>query len=99
MSADNWATCPKCLNKDKNDLDKKRKELDDQYGKIDKNKWLQKLEKLNKEEKDRGDNSSLREDYKMGITNEGEFYIGYSGVCSVCDFKYTYNFDKQLCLE
>lgn len=41
----------------------------------------------------KNDNPRLREDYEQGITQEGEYYCYYSGVCNECGF--TYHFKKE----
>ena len=39
---------------------------------------------------------TLREDYESFITEDGRFYISYSGACQVCAFRHDFKVDEQL---
>jgi len=84
MSADNWAICPVC--KKRNDVAYKKQTLDvaNQYGKIPDDEYIV----LVKETKPIVLKESLREDYQIGVDEEGVFSFVYSCNCSECGFKF-----------
>lgn len=89
MSADNWTQCPQCSKK-KIDLNKR---LDDLYGKIpiDEYKRLQEQSSL----LDSCSNNSLREDYEQGIIDD-VYEVHYEAHCKQCNFKFKYDFVKDV---
>lgn len=42
---------------------------------------------------------SLREDYEIGITDEGEFYVIYRASCEQCDFAHEFKHEEKLSLK
>lgn len=84
MSADNWAICPKC----KKALKKEPKTA---YGEATEAEYLESI-------KERDDQLfySLREDYTLGINEEGEFSVYYGAHCEVCGFKYEFSHKENL---
>ena len=88
MSADNWTTCPNCLN----EYEKKLKLINESYGKVSAEEYIKMLSTL----KDPVYNkSTLREDYEMGI-KDGVFEINYQSYCEICDWGFKYNFVKDV---
>ncbi len=84
MSADNWATCPKCLKKRRAEKEQLTKRAADSYGKVsaeDFDELRKKADSLSMDIEE-----TFREDYELGILESGEFYVSYQGQCSVCDF-------------
>ncbi len=82
MSADNWAICPNCKQKD---ID----ELKNQYGTLPLEEFLA----LTKETKFEDDyETEFREDYEIGIFGgSNELCISYSGECQNCSFEFHYS--------
>ena len=92
MSADNWATCPKCLQKEKDKRAKLEKKLAESYGKIDVEKW----EDLQKKAREPiPETSTFREDYELGMSPDGEFCISYGGSCT-CGFRHDFNHNETV---
>jgi hypothetical protein len=91
MSADNWAVCPKC----KDAEDKKRDELftqaENAYGKVVSEKYIEMVENANKYENDAESSPTLREDYEIRITDDGQFCVSYRSICHKCGFKFSFN--------
>jgi hypothetical protein len=89
MSADNWRVCPVCL---RNTVQARKKAITDaraQYGKIPAEEFMAKLaaaEKLPERPEE-----SLAEYYETGISEDGEFFIHYSGGCRECGFQYQFD--------
>jgi hypothetical protein len=91
MSADNYRTCPKCIRIADEKKQKAVQKANESYGKIPLEEWMQ-LQK--KAEAPIILNDTLREDYYIGVDEEGQFEIQYSCYCSVCGFKFTYKHDQ-----
>ena len=88
MSANNWTTCPKC----KEITEKKQTEAGEAYGNVSEKEYLAILTKYTETNEDR----TLREDYEIGVTEEGDFYAIYRCSCNVCDFSYYYKYEKNI---
>jgi hypothetical protein len=86
MSADNWGVCPQC---EKN-IRETRKSL---YGQVTESEYLRLVDKGKMLE------STLREDYEIGIDQDGEFYVSYLGHCDMCGFEFSYEYKQQLELK
>jgi len=96
MSADNWTICPKC-NKSSLQLEKKEREkIKNSYGKISAEEYLElvRQHKLPKKIED-----TLREDYEIGIDENGGFSIHYSCYCEECRFKFEFNYNEIIKFE
>ncbi len=92
MSAENWALCPQCEKAEGENKAFRANEAKESYGKIPEAEYLELIVKNNKpiilEE-------TLREDYEIGIFDEGlgkQLLISYSARCENedCDFKIDY---------
>ncbi len=92
MSADNWGYCPKC----KSEAEKKHRSdkllAGESYGKIPAEKYI---ERFNAIQTPKPLEQTLREDYHLGVTEDGEFYVDYSASCS-CGFKHTFKHSEKL---
>jgi predicted DNA-binding protein len=87
MSADNWRPCPVCERKAAAAIETRRDKLASKYGKIPAAEFVAESAaiesdalKFGTEEMER----TLREDFEQGIDDDGDFYLAYSGYCSVC---------------
>lgn len=96
MSADNWGVCPKCLATAGAKYVAAAKAIRKAYGKVP-------VEQFDKQRNALGEpptadlfEPTLREDYEMGITQQSEFYVSYSGRCSECDFAHLFKHSEQL---
>lgn len=89
MSADNWEVAAR------------RKEVEDAYGKVDRAAYSLMVIKLEQEETFGAESragDTFREDYEMGMTREGRFYVRYRGHCTTkdCGFSHEFKTDNQL---
>lgn len=92
MGADNWAICPRCLKAATKEHEAKKKKAEDSYGKVSADKYLALLEASKGEpELD----STLREDYELGVCTDGNFYVIYKGACDKCTFKFEYRYEED----
>lgn len=90
MSADNWTYCPKCKIKIEKENHELLKKLYDQYGKIHPEEW-ERMERETKFEIRLPDNT-FREDYEIGVSNDGKFTVNYSGSCKECKLSFNYKY-------
>lgn len=93
MSADNWGDCPKC----KVDIELKNAqeiaEVNKLYGKVSADEYMARLKQAGKNKYEDG---TLREDYEIGVTSCGEFYVSYGAYCSRCGFQYDYDYKENV---
>ena len=78
MAADSWNTCPKCHSLRVAEREREWDHLRKQYGKIDPDEFVRLTTKLRESpdpDFDSEDNQSLREDYELGINEDGEFWV------------------------
>lgn len=88
MSADNWAICPKCNQKQlKEQIDLAIK-VQANYGILPVEDWLELKSQLDNPMKL---DFTLREDYHIGVDGQtGKFFVTYKAGCRVCGFVYEY---------
>ena len=95
MSADNWGTCPRCLIKQKAKHEAKQQAVILGYGKVTPEIYedLKAQAAVEIEEE-----YTLREDYEIGIMDDGEFFVIYKGMCQVdgCGFGHIFNHEEKL---
>jgi len=95
MSADNWAVCPKCktviFDKRKSEWDK----LHADYGKISESKYRARHADLSMLDREPFP-EELREDYEIGIGQDGKFFVSYRASCTRCKFSFKHEFEQQL---
>jgi len=82
MSADNWTRCPKC--------NQKRKETLKKYGEIPEEEYLSALHPTDE------DKTPMREDWEIGMSDSGEFYLYYSCKCTRCGFNWKYQYEDHV---
>ncbi len=85
MSADNWTLCPRCIAQRKANIVATRAEADAAYGKVPVEEWLSLNEAAQVAHIEDG-KRNFREDYDIGIDNDGQVDINYSGHCNECGF-------------
>jgi hypothetical protein len=87
MSADNWGVCPVCrLSAEA--ADKKRLlDIGATYGKVSAEEYLRIVSESNPIPVPE---PTFREDYSIGMDDEGTFSVSYSGFCGVCGAAHKY---------
>jgi predicted Zn-ribbon and HTH transcriptional regulator len=88
VGANNWRVCPNC--KDKAILEQTRRlnEAESAYGTVSAEEYLklrQAAEKAIEIE------DSLREDWEIGLREDGLFFVSYGASCEECGFKFTFS--------
>ncbi len=93
MGADNWAKCPQCQREAEAQYATLQKEAAESYGKVPAESYIAMRERaalpLTLE-------NEFREDYEIGMNDEGTFSVAYSGECSVCTFAFDYKFEQTV---
>ena len=87
MSADNWAMCPACKKKNDDNNAKRIKDAESQYGEIPSGEYRALIKKA---EKPIELEETLREDYEIGIYEDGSFQVSYRGKCETCGLQHTF---------
>ena len=82
MSADHWATCPRCLDSAKSVASREREAVMALYGEVPPEEFDRRREGLR--EVDPEDYRTFREDYEFYGAEEGEVTASYSGSCKSC---------------
>lgn len=93
MSADNWAVCPKCLKRAEAEKEKRHAKAAKAYGKVPADEWRALVAEA---EKPVDVPETLREDYQLGVTDGGEFYVIYRCSCQHCGFAHEFKHEQQL---
>jgi len=95
MSADRWNTCPKCKVIAEQNRIKLARKAEKSYGKVSSEQYLRMLEDVKNGDK-QDERETLREDFYIGLDEDGEFSIDYSASCDKCGFKHTFEYKKTI---
>lgn len=93
MSADNWATCPRCFDREKAKHDEKMAELKAKYGKVSADEWSVISKRIT--ERPDVDTETFREDWEIGMY-EGIFEVSYSGRCEKCGLAHQFKHKSEI---
>jgi hypothetical protein len=85
VSADNWAVCPACAHRRKQEIDIFRAQVADAYGTLSVGEFDSLRAQLAEMEAKPLPDETFREDYEFYGADEGTVYVSYSGACQVCD--------------
>ena len=96
MSANNWRVCPCCLKRQEEAKAQALAHAERQYGKVPAAEYLALLDKA-KATDSPGD--TLREDWQIGLNEDGAFFVSYRGYCERCGFEFRFKHDEQVPLE
>ena len=92
MSADNWTICPKCKHRLESVKETERTAAARAYGGMPMAEWeVQRAAALEPVIL----NETLREDYEIGVTGDGEFYAIYKGQCTSDECDFGFKFDEK----
>jgi len=97
MGADNWATCPRCKEKAFQEYHKAVKTVSDAYGKVPEEDYQTMKAQLPNLDPNKGEkHCTLREDYDLGIDEDGTFEVSYCAHCKECGFKFDYKHEEKV---
>lgn len=94
MSADRWSMCPGCKKKAEQKRKDLLKQIEDGYGKIPADEFMELVERSAQPQKPLTLNT-LREDWEIGIY-EGEFGVDYYASCEECGFSYVFKHTEKV---
>jgi hypothetical protein len=95
MSADNWTTCPECSAKEKAKREAAAKRASEAYGKVSIEKHRELCEAAQQQ---KPLDSTLREDYELGVDDDGVFRIDYHCSCNKCGFVWTCKREEKIAI-
>ena len=98
MSADNWAVCPRCLKAARAEQARAEEAARAAYGAAP----VEEFDRLRAEAAKGIDAERLRtfrEDWYIGILDDGEFRVSYKGSCNVCHLHHEFKHDEFLDLK
>lgn len=90
MSADNWTLCPQCKAEHLKRIDEMQQKVSRSYGKDSVEVYIGRVADLTallKAEQPQ----TMREDYSLGVDENGEFSCSYRCSCTECCFSYTFS--------
>lgn len=94
MSANRWSQCPTCIKGHHEVVAEKLAATRDSYGKI----GAADYEALVKEHEAAARKTlpeSLREDWELGVEEDGRFYIGYTASCQDCGYRFNFQHEQN----
>lgn len=83
MSADNWATCPRCLRDAKVAANERSAEVYRTYGTVTPEEFIKACDALPGDPHP-SDFETFREDYEIYGATTGEVIVDYAGSCTKC---------------
>jgi ribosome-binding protein aMBF1 (putative translation factor) len=92
MGADNWRRCPKCLKVENSKREAEIERVSNQYGKIPVAEFTRAAAAA---EKPIVLGETLREDYELGINDNGEYEVSFSASCQKCGFKFNHSHSEM----
>lgn len=93
MSPRNWRTCPHCRAVATQRRNEDRHAIKESYGKVSPEEYEKRLAHWNADESDKEEN--LREDYDIGMDEDGKFCVSYGCFCTVCGWSHEFTHESQ----
>lgn len=94
MSADNWTICPRCKKNAEAKAEKAQADLAKLYGKISAADFLARSNALKDAAKEQLE-ETFREDYQVGMKEDGTFKTDYRGGCTECKFSFVFKEERD----
>lgn len=95
VSADNWRACLRCAARREAELAAEQVGIDEDYGQVPVDEFDQRrLDLANKRAEPVKE--TFREDWEIGVFDDGEFFVSYRGGCSVCDLRHEFKHAEAL---
>lgn len=88
MSANNWSVCPKCKANEERRQKTATEWAAKKYGVVTPAEYMAMLE----DAKPRELEETMREDYEIGVDDDGEFFVDYAATCQHggCNFMFRF---------
>jgi hypothetical protein len=95
MSADNWRVCPQCLLEHRKSMETcligHKNQITQALAAIKENQVLASIKaNISHIDLPSSPKETLREDYEVGISQDGQFFVNYSGYCKACEFSFSF---------
>lgn len=94
MSADNWTVCPACKAKAIEARVAARRRAEENYGKVSR-KDYRLLCDAAEEIASKPFPDHMREDYEIGMNEDGGFFVSYRASCQDCPFEFAYRHEAD----
>jgi len=99
MSADNWQICPKCIKNRQEEIQRaeehKKSRLDTAYGTLSREEFSKLQTSLQNQPQAAPLKETFREDWDIGMQEDGSLLINYRGSCSSCGFAVNFKQEKN----
>ena len=95
MSADNWGICPRCNATKRAEYVRREKAVTAAYGAVS----VAEFDAMRADLKafdDEPVKQTLREDYEVGLDEDGEFYVIYKGHCRECGLSHEFRHEERV---
>ena len=93
MSASNWDVCLRCRAKAEADREARERRAERAYGKVGRAEYERLCAGAMKPAELP---ESLREDYEVGVSHTGQFFVAYDCLCQHCGFSHRFRHEQQL---
>lgn len=93
MSADNWQICPRCKKQNEKDAADRLASAEASYGKVPASEYEKLIAAARKPV---GLTATFREDYELGVDEEGTFSVTYSGWCGSCRLAFKFEHSQKV---
>ncbi len=93
MSADNWAICPRCKVRTYGEQQRLIDEAMSAYGRLPADEYLRLRERA---EDGVSLEETFREDYDVGLSEDGEFSVNYAGECQKCGLRHSFSHKEKV---
>lgn len=96
MSANNWDICPRCKQRAEAKHAKAKKDIQKSYGKVTPEEYQRRLDAVREPPELE---ETLREDWELGMEDDGRFHVGYFASCQDCGLEFQYKHEEKVDLE
>lgn len=98
MSANNWSVCPRCAAVSLKHREAKLQRIADAYGKVGLTKFVSMQSEAAENPAEKLD-ETMREDWELGLDEQGNFYVSYRAHCQQCGFDYRFKHEEKVSLK
>lgn len=96
MSAKNYRHCPRCIRRAAAKLEEKRRAAEAAYGVVPADEYRRLAQDADRDpEADKG-HPAFREDYEIGVSERGVFFVCYRGTCLGCDLAFEFKHEVKV---
>ncbi len=93
MSAKNWRVCPRCVRYAKKERERQVAQAKSNYGVIPAEQWINEFNAASEEVMAA---EGMREDYDIGLDEDGKFVVSYRASCEACGFEFKHGYNTTV---